>query len=119
MVNPWVLVNGKRNWRTAADIADEALRSYGDPKRMTDAEKARAIWDFQRHHRFHATTGDLEVRDPVKLYNVYGYALCGDNAPVLADLWRIGRLPHTARLSDRPLRQRGLVRRRLAHARCR
>jgi hypothetical protein len=89
VVNPWVLVNGKRNWRTAADIAHEALSAYGDPQRMTDAEKVRAIWDFQLHHRFHATTGDLEVRDPVKLYNVYGYALCGDNAPVLADLWRI------------------------------
>jgi len=89
VVNPWVLVNGKRNWRTAAAIANDAVRAYGDPARMTDAEKARAIWDFQRHHRFHATTGDLEVRDPVKLYNVYGYALCGDNAPALADLWRI------------------------------
>ena len=89
VVNPWILVNGKRNWRTAADIANEAIRTYGDPARMTAAEKVRAIWDFQRRHRFHATTGDLEVRDPVKLFNVYGYALCGDNAPALADLWRV------------------------------
>ena len=88
IVNPWVSVNGKRNWRTAKDIADEAVRSYGDPKQLTDAEKVRAIWDFQRQHRFHATTGDMEVRDPVKMFNVYGYSLCGDNAPVLSDLWR-------------------------------
>lgn len=88
LVNPWVLVNGRRNWRTTGDIAQDALRSYGEPSAMSDAEKARAIWDFQRHHRFHATTGDLEVRDPVKMFNVYGYSLCGDNAMVLADLWR-------------------------------
>ena len=89
IVNPWVLVNGKRDWRTAASIAAEALRTYGDPAKLTEAEKARAIWDFERQHRFHATTGDLEVRDPVKLFNVYGYALCGDNAPALADLFRL------------------------------
>jgi len=92
VVNPWIHVNGKRNWRTAHDIVEEALRSYGDPSGMTDAEKARAIYEHLRLHRFHATTGDLEVRDPVKLYNVYGYALCGDNAPVLMDLWRLSGL---------------------------
>lgn len=86
--NPWVVVNGRRNWRTVADIVDDALRSYGDPAKMTPAEKARAIWEFLRRHRFHATTGDLEVRDPVKMLNVYGYSLCGDNAAVLMDLWR-------------------------------
>ena len=92
VVNPWVVVNGHRNWRTVADIVDDALRSYGDPAKMAPAEKARAIWEFLRRHRFHATTGDLEVRDPVKLLNVYGYALCGDNAAVLMDLWRAAGL---------------------------
>lgn len=89
IVNPWVLVNGRRNWRTAADILDAALRTYGDPREMTPAEKARAIYEFARANRFHATTGDLEVKDPVKMFNVYGFALCGDNAPVLMDLWRL------------------------------
>ena len=50
--NPWVVVNGQRNWRTVADIVDDALRSYGDPAKMTPAEKARAIWEFLRRHRF-------------------------------------------------------------------
>jgi hypothetical protein len=89
VVNPWVLVNGKRDWRTTANIVKDALGAYGDPQRMTDAEKAQALWDFQRRHRFHATTGDLEVRDPVKLLNIYGYGLCGDSASVLADLLRV------------------------------
>lgn len=88
VVNPWLIVNGRGDWRTTAGIAQAALRAYGDPARMTDAEKARAIWEFLRRHRFHATTGDFDVRDPVKMFNVYGFALCGDNAPVLMELWR-------------------------------
>jgi hypothetical protein len=92
VVNPRILVNGKRNWRSLQDIVQEALQTYGDPASMTEAEKARAIYEHLRLHRFHATTGDLEVRDPVKLYNVYGYALCGDNAPALMDLWRAAGL---------------------------
>ncbi len=93
VLNPWLLVNGKRNWRTTDDIIEEALASYGNPGEMSAAEKARAVYEFLRNHRFHATTGDFEVRDPVKLLNIYGYALCGDNASVLMDLWRIAGLP--------------------------
>ena len=92
IVNPWVIVNDKRDWRTAEAIVAEALRSYGNPATMTDRDRARAIYEFVRTHRFHATTGDFEVRDPVKLFNVYGYALCGDNAPALMDLWRLAGL---------------------------
>jgi hypothetical protein len=93
LVNPWVAVNGKRRWRSARDIVREALETYGVPSRMSDRDKARAIYEYQRRHRFHATTGDYaENRDPVKVYNVYGYTLCGDEAPVLADLWRLAGL---------------------------
>jgi len=88
VVNPWILVNGKRNWRTVADIAREALQTYGDPDRMSDRDKAHDVREFFRSHRFHATTGDLDLRDPVGMLNVYGFALCGDNAPVLMELWR-------------------------------
>jgi hypothetical protein len=92
VVNPRIRINGKRDWGTVQSIVEEALRTYGNPVTMTDAEKARAIYEHLRHQRFHATTGDLEVRDPVKLYNIYGYALCGDNAPALMDLWRVAGL---------------------------
>ncbi len=92
VVNPWITVNGKRHWRTSREIAAEALATYGDPAKMSNAEKARAIWEFERHHRFHATTWDAEVQDPVKMLNVYGYTLCGDEAQVLADLWRLAGL---------------------------
>ncbi|HJN18729.1 MAG TPA: hypothetical protein QGH10_24715, partial [Armatimonadota bacterium] len=86
VVNPWVLVNGRHRWRTMEDIVDDAVSDL--PPDASEEERVRAIWEFQRHHRFHATTGDAEVKDPVKMLNVYGYTLCGDDAHVLADIWR-------------------------------
>jgi hypothetical protein len=93
IVNPWVLVNGKRRWRNVQDIVQEALETVGDPATMSERDKARAIWEYQRAHRFHASASDAdENQDPVKMFNVYGYTLCGDDAPVLADLWRVAGL---------------------------
>ena len=86
VVNPWVLVNGKHRWRTMEDIVGEIMSAL--PAGASERERARAVWEFQRHHRFHATTGDAEVDDPVKMLNVYGYTLCGDDAQVIADIWR-------------------------------
>jgi len=86
VINPWVLVNGKHRWRTAEEIIDEIMSDL--PPDAGDRERAIAVWEFEKHHRFHATTGDAEVDDPVKVFNVYGYTLCGDDAQVIADLWR-------------------------------
>ncbi len=87
VVNPWILLNGKRNWRTVEDIVAEAAVGC-----TTEREKAIAIWEFQKNHRFHACTWDQEVNDPVKVLNVYGYTLCGNDAHVLSDLWRAAGL---------------------------
>ncbi|MBM4040233.1 MAG: hypothetical protein FJ290_17140 [Planctomycetes bacterium] len=87
VVNPWLTVNGLGDWRTVQKIAEEATRGC-----QTDADKARAIWEWERHHRFHATTWDGEVSDAVKAHNVYGYTLCGDDACVIADLFRAAGL---------------------------
>ena len=93
ILNPWVLVNGQRDWRSVTSIVADALRARGgNADEASDAEKARRLWEFVARHRFHATTGDFAVRDPVKLFNVFGYALCGDNASVLMDLWRAAGL---------------------------
>ena len=86
VVNPWVLVNGKHRWRTAEEIIDEIMSDL--PPGASDKERAIAVWEFEKHHRFHATTGDKEVNDPVKVFNVYGYTLCGNDAQVIADVWR-------------------------------
>ena len=83
VVNPWITVNGKRNWQTLKDITDEATAES-----TTESEKARAIWEFHRNHRFHACTWDAECNDAVKVYNIYGYTLCGNDAQVISDLWK-------------------------------
>jgi len=83
VVNPWIIVNEKRNWRTLKDIAEQAVSGC-----TTERDKARVIWEFQRNHRFHATTWGNESNDAVKVYNIYGYTLCGNDAQVLSDLWK-------------------------------
>lgn len=83
VVNPWIVVNGRRNWRTVEDIVAEAVAG-----RTTDRERAIGIWQFEIGNRFHWTTGDVEDMDPVKVFNIYGYTLCGNDAHVISDLWR-------------------------------
>jgi len=87
VLNPWITVNGKRNWQTLKEIAEEATAGC-----TTDRDKARAIWEFQRNHRFHACTWDTECDDAVKVYNIYGYTLCGNDANVISDLWKAAGL---------------------------
>ncbi|HEX5272825.1 MAG TPA: prolyl oligopeptidase family serine peptidase [Gemmataceae bacterium] len=92
VVNPW-LSNGRNDFRNLKEIVAGALRPG-----MTDREKALALWWLETTHRFHATTGDAEVNDPVKALNVYGYTTCGDDSICLAGLWK------TAGFKVRPAR---------------
>jgi len=85
--NPGIVVNGKRNWRTIEDVVAEATGDYTRP-----ADRARAIWEYQRHQRFHACTWDAECNDALKVLNVYGYTLCGNEAHVINDLWKAAGL---------------------------
>ena len=85
--NPWIVVNGKRNWRTLDDIVAEATRGYTSP-----ADRARAIWEYQRRQRFHACTWDAECNDVLKVLNVYGYTLCGNEAVLINELWKAAGL---------------------------
>jgi len=85
--NPWILVNGKRDWRTVQRIIESALRPG-----MTDGDKAVALWWQEVNSRFHATTEDDECNDPVKVHNVYGYTLCGNDAINLFGLWSVAGL---------------------------
>jgi len=81
--NPRIVVNGKRRWHALAEYLADATRGYSSP-----ADRARAIWEFRRRHRFHATTWDDECSDALKTIYVYGYTLCGNEAVVLNDLWK-------------------------------
>ncbi|HKQ61860.1 MAG TPA: hypothetical protein VJS92_11235, partial [Candidatus Polarisedimenticolaceae bacterium] len=89
VVDPWLVVDARGPWRTAEEIAEAALRAYGEPASLSDAERARAVWEYQRQHRYHGSTGDHEPGDVVKLHNIYGYSLCEEEATALADLWRL------------------------------
>jgi hypothetical protein len=82
VINPW-LSNGRNDFRTLKEIVAGALRPG-----TTDRDKAIALWRLQTTHRFHATTSDAEVNDPVKAINVYGYTTCGDGSICLAGLWK-------------------------------
>ncbi len=81
--NPRILVNGNRPWRTVKEIVADATAGTKTP-----AERARAIWEFCRRHRFHACTWDAECNDALKVLHVYGYTLCGNEAHVINDLWK-------------------------------
>jgi hypothetical protein len=87
VVNPWLFTNGRGHWRTVKEMTDHVTTPYED-----EVERAIALWWWETQHRFHATTGDAENNDPVKVWNVYGHTLCGNDAHVLADCWRVAGL---------------------------
>ncbi|MBT4137214.1 MAG: hypothetical protein HOE48_04820 [Candidatus Latescibacteria bacterium] len=87
IVNPWIIVNNKRDWRSIDRILAEILTDD-----MTDAEKARAIWEFACNHRYHYTCATDEVKDTVKMLNSYGYTLCWDEAFTVSNLWQAAGL---------------------------
>lgn len=82
VVNPWLRVQGRPDWRSTASIAASAVNLT-----MTDREKAYALWAQHIPARFHATTWDPDNDSVVKLYNVYGYGICGDSSYTLGSLF--------------------------------
>lgn len=87
VVNPWIMRSGTVDTRSLQSIVDSIVQPG-----MSDKEKARRLWEYEIHTRFHATTQDDEVSDAVKRINVYGYTLCYDESKVLSDLWRAAGL---------------------------
>ena len=87
VINPWVVIDGRGDWRSLENILEGILHEG-----MSEAEQARTIWEFARRHRYHRTTSDDEVKDTVKMLNVYGYTLCWDEAYTVANLWQTAGL---------------------------
>ncbi len=83
VVNPWVFTNDRGHWRTCKEMTDWVGAPYED-----EVERAVALWWWETRHRFHTYTGDAENTDAVKVWNVYGHTLCGNDAQVMADVWR-------------------------------
>lgn len=77
VTNPRLIVNDQRNWYSTPDILNEIITPN-----MTDREKALAIWRFLVDNRYHGypAHNDIEVHDPVRFLNVYGYGFCDDAA---------------------------------------
>ncbi len=75
--SPRIVVNGRRNWFSTPTILAEILRPE-----MTEREKAIAVWDFLARNRYHDQPAhtDIEVHDPVRFLNVWGYGFCDDSA---------------------------------------
>jgi hypothetical protein len=87
VVNPWIQREGSIDTRSLKSIVDSIVRPE-----MSDKEKARRLWEFDIHNRFHATSQDDEVGDVVKRVNAYGYSLCYDASKNISDLWRAAGL---------------------------
>jgi len=87
VVNPWIQRADSIDTRSLKSIVDSIVQPG-----MSDKEKARRLWEFDIHNRFHATSQDDEVGDVVKRVNVYGYSLCYDASKNISDLWRAADL---------------------------
>lgn len=96
IVNPWITVNGRGDYRTLDLMLSEAVQGC-----VSARDSARAIWEWTCARRFHGYTFDKEVYDAVKAFHVYGYTLCSNQAHILADLWK------TAGFLTRPGRPTG------------
>ena len=110
VVNPRIVINGRRNWHSAAEILAGILKPG-----MTDAEKAMAIYmftasfDVQSHNNARtvgsgwpwakdshpsATLGEFQERaNPVKAVNLYYCGGCSYAAANFAILCRRAGLP--------------------------
>ena len=81
IINPRLIVNGQRDWFNTDSILDDILTPG-----MDDRAKAVAIWRFLVDNRYHgyplASEADnvLELHDPIRFLNVYGYGFCDDAA---------------------------------------
>lgn len=98
--SPKVLRDGQPD---ASSLARLAQTIYAQSGARTPREKAEAVWRFFLtdgrfvkpgfwYHiagwAYEEPTG--EVLDPIKLMNSYGFGLCYQIAPVLADVWKAG-----------------------------
>ncbi|MFQ6096176.1 MAG: putative Ig domain-containing protein [Armatimonadota bacterium] len=83
VVDPWIVINGVRDWRTIDTMLSEALRGARD-----DQEKVYFIYEFARSHRYHDSPLFVhnELHDPVKYFNCYGAGLCDDMGSVTSAL---------------------------------
>ena len=81
--DPWIVINGVRDWRNIATLVAEATRGARD-----DQDKLFLLYEFARSNRYHDLPLFLrdELHDPVKHFNSYGAGLCDDMGSVTCAL---------------------------------
>ena len=96
VVDPWVVVNGRRDWFSVDTLLAETLHDG-----MSDREKAFAIWSVFKDNFYHynAAEGQLlngvihsDLYDPIKNLNIYENSGCSCHAINLATLWQAAGL---------------------------
>ena len=77
VVDPRIIVNGRKDWFSVDSILAEILEPG-----MSKRDKAIAIWRFVVANRAHDQPAHhhVEMHDPVRFFNVYGYGFCDDAA---------------------------------------
>ena len=75
VTNPWLVVNGRRDWWSVEDVAREVVAG----RDLSEAEKAMALWRFCVENIYDSRGGlgwfDANA-DPLRLLNVYGFDGC-------------------------------------------
>lgn len=80
VINPWLLINDRRNWWSIETMADEIRRLAGD-KGACESEIAMAVWKFVSEEIYDQRAGlNDRVADPVRLFNSFGFSGCTPNA---------------------------------------
>jgi hypothetical protein len=77
VINPWLVVNGRRDWWSAETMAREIEKLAGH--KAAQSEKAMALWQFGIDEIYdqRAGMGWVDgIGDPVKLFNIYGFDGC-------------------------------------------
>ncbi len=80
--NPWVVVNGQRDWWSVETMIRE-IASIAGGGQIRDNDKMMAIWKFVVDELYDSRIGMSwydGTSDPVKLFNVYGFEGCVANA---------------------------------------
>ncbi len=77
VINPRVIVNSEKNWFDNGLLLNEIIKPG-----MSKRDKAVAIWRFLVDNRIHDESAHfgIELHDPVRWLNNYGYGLCDDAA---------------------------------------
>ncbi len=96
IINPKLIINGERDWGSI----DNILASITTDS-ITIDEQVRSIFEFCRTNLFHYSPDRQDGLDPVKGFNVYGYATCRETVNIMgALLYKTGLEVYKTRLPE-------------------